>query len=484
MFSKPISRTAKKFYVLRATMVVLGLLFIASCSNSYVDQIDRSGGYQFKPGYPEVRLVTAGTIDEYTDSTHITVTGEIVYASLVFKKEGELYKSEIVIEVQILDQANTENIIETKSYPITIEEKNQNLIVSQEEYLFKKVYNVEPGEYIINFSVTDQSNNKQTIRTAETYIPNPNDQVSHITNIQIFAKDETYSESFDPITTYDISNQADSVRFLFQVTNNKPEKPITIDTRLLKFRSDTTIARPMSWPNYNNSHIAYRGISYDKYEVVSSSRRIINQPGSVSIEFLFPNLPRGNYRFEVKSDSDNENELFKARDFSVKSLNYPSLKTPQELAAPLYYLMNEKEYEQLMLITDNTELKKAIDRFWLKNIKNSKRAQNVISLYYERVEEANKQFASFKEGWKTDMGMMYILFGPPWYVNSSLDRTVWSYSYNFNDFETNFYFQAPRIKNKFYPFDNYLLLRTQQYHTIQYQQIQMWLTGNILRDNL
>lgn len=484
MFLKFGSRRIMTICAPRILVLILGLFIMASCSNSYVDDVDRSGGYQFKPGFPEVRLVTAGTVDEYTDSTRISVTGEIVYASLVFKKKEDIFQSQIVIEVQILDQTNTENIIEAKSYPITIEENNQSLIVSQEEYLFKEVYDVDPGEYIINFSVTDLSNNKQTIRSAEAYIPNPNDQVSHITNIQIFAKDETYSESFDPITTYDISNQADSVRFLFQVTNNKPENPITIDTRLIKFRSDTTIARPMSWPNYNSSHIAYKGISYDKYEVVSSSRRIINQPGSVSIEFLFPNLARGNYRFEVKSDSDDENELFKGRDFSVKSLNYPSLKTPEELAAPLYYLMDKKEYEQLMSITDNTELKKAIDRFWLKNIKNSKKAQNVISLYYERVEEANKQFASFKEGWKTDMGMVYILFGPPWYVNSSLDRTVWSYSYNFNDFETNFYFQTPRIKNKFYPFDNYLLLRTQQYHTVQYQQIQMWLTGNILRDNL
>ncbi len=485
MLVKPENIRDKVKQTLSVPLLLLSLCLFASCSNSYIDEVDRSGGYQFRPGFPEVRLVTAGTVDEYTDSTRITVTGEIVYASLVFKKVGEIYRSEIVVEVQILDQTNPENIIEAKNYPITIDEESSNKVVSQEEYLVRKIYDVDPGEYIINFSVTDLSNNKQTIRTAETYIPDPNDQVSHITNIQIFSKDETYGNNFDPITTYDISNQADSVRFVFQVTNNKPESPITIDSRLIKFRSDTTISRPMSWPNYNNSHIAYRGILYDKYEVVSSSRRIINQPGSVSIEFIFPNLPRGNYRFEVRSDSDDDdNELFKGRDFSVKSLNYPSLKTPEELAAPLYYLMDKKEYEEIMAIKDSKKLKRAIDRFWLKNVKNSKKAQNVISLYYERVEEANKQFASFKEGWKTDMGMIYILFGPPWYINSSLDQTIWSYSYNFNEFETNFYFRTPRIKNKFFPFDNYLLMRTQQYHSVQYQQIQMWLTGNILRDNL
>lgn len=465
-------------------VLLILILMQIGCSNSYVDQIDRSGGYQFRPGYPEVRLVTAGVVDELTDSTFVTLTAEIVYASLVFKKPEDLFQADIIVEVQIIDKINHQNIIDLKSYPITIKEKDRSLIVSQDEYLFKERYHVLPSEYAINLTVTDLSTDKQSTRTSDIYIPDPYDQVSHITNIQVFAKDETYALSFSPVTTYDISNQVDSVRFLFQVTNNKPESPITIDTRLLKFRSDTTIARPMTWPNYNTSHIAYRGINYDKYEVVSSSRRIINQPGSVSIEFLFPNLPRGNYRFEVKSDSDGDSQLFKARDFSVKSLNYPSLKTPQELAAPLYYLMDDKEYEKLISIEDPQELKKAIDRFWLKNIKNSKIAQNVISLYYERVEEANKQFANYKEGWKTDMGMVYILFGPPWYINESLSQISWAYSYNFDDFETNFYFQAPRIRTKDFPFYNYLLLRTTQYHQLLYRQTEIWRNGLILKDNL
>jgi hypothetical protein len=33
--------------------------------------------------------------------------------------------------------------------------------------------------------------------------------------------------------------------------------------------------------------------------------------------------------------------------------------------------------------------------------------------YYARVEYANKHFSHFQEGWRTDMGMVYITFGPP-----------------------------------------------------------------------
>ncbi|MCH7783138.1 GWxTD domain-containing protein [candidate division KSB1 bacterium] len=33
--------------------------------------------------------------------------------------------------------------------------------------------------------------------------------------------------------------------------------------------------------------------------------------------------------------------------------------------------------------------------------------------YYRRVRFANEEFTQYKDGWKTDRGMIYILFGPP-----------------------------------------------------------------------
>jgi GWxTD domain-containing protein len=33
--------------------------------------------------------------------------------------------------------------------------------------------------------------------------------------------------------------------------------------------------------------------------------------------------------------------------------------------------------------------------------------------HYARVEFANKHFKHYLDGWRTDMGMVYIIFGPP-----------------------------------------------------------------------
>ena len=93
-------------------------------------------------------------------------------------------------------------------------------------------------------------------------------------------------------------------------------------------------------------------------------------------------------------------------------------------------------------------------------------------------------FFNFKEGWKTDPGMMYILFGPPWYVDRRLDQMQWSYSYNRSDPERNFLFLQPKLESEFYPFEHYILQRNQQYYNVEYQQRSLWLSGLILQRRL
>jgi GWxTD domain-containing protein len=404
---------------------------------------------------------------------------------LVYTKNEDVLQASILIEIIIRSTSKEDDTVIRKEFERKIIEEEESIINSQNVLRFEEVFEVPPGKYEIQTMVTDQTSGKSTVQTTGTDIPNPDEDISHITEIRILGKNTNKDGSeFNQATTYDIPSQLDSLKFVFQVTNNNPNEPIELQSRLLKFRSDTSYARPMHFNNYSPSSISYLGIDYDKFDVIQNSTRSLNQPGSVVIEFELTDLERGNYRLEVTSNMGEENELYKARDFSIKSPNYPSLKTAEELARPLAYLMDEKEYKKLMAIKDPMEMKAAIDRFWLGNVQNSNIAKNVISLYYQRVEEANKQFSNFKEGWKTDPGMIYILFGPPWYSDSFSDNMFWSYSYNQEDPEKNFSFLEPRMRSKFYPFNHYLLRRDSFYYNVQYQQKQRWRTGSILTYNL
>ncbi|MDR9418873.1 MAG: GWxTD domain-containing protein [Gracilimonas sp.] len=449
-----------------------------------VDKIDRGSDYSYQPGFPELRIASSAFIDS-SNNSKISVSGDIVYGSLIYSNKDGVFEAPFSIEIAINNTDDSQTPVIREIFSDTLRGKSENIIHDQDVYQFRREFSINPGTYDIQVAITDNSSQKQVIREATTIVPSANSNVANITNVSLLAKNSSIDEgSFNQATTYHIPSKSDSLRFQFQVTNNAPDSEFEFQMRLLKFRNDTSIARPMNFLNYSPSSMPYIGIDYDEFEVIQSSVRTFNQSGNVIIEYNFHELPRGNYRLEVQSEDNSESDIYKAIEFSIKSPNFPAVKTPRELARPLYYLMDENEFNKMMSIEDPDELKAAIDRFWLTNIENSRVAKDVLSLYYERVEEANKQFSNFKEGWKTDPGMIYILFGPPIYLDTFSDQMAWYYSYNRNDPEERFFFDLSKIRSKYYPFYNYILQRDGSLYNVQRRQIQMWLSGLILQDSL
>lgn len=465
-------------------LAVLLAVLLGACARSMNPDIERGSLYEYQEGFPELRMSAIGMFDD-NDNPTIVVNADIVKESLIFKQAENNLQANFTVDIQILNLENDNEPVESIQLEKSLSKTTSKTFSNHDVYAIEEQIDVTPGQYEIVVTVIDQNSRKETTRRTQTFIPDPSEDVSNITGIQMLGKDmDDENPAWKTTTTYDVPGNIDSLKFVFQITNNKEEDPLSINAELVRFKSDTSIARSMYSPNYSSTNIQYKGIDYEEREVIQSTDRTFTQPGSIIIEFNFEQQSRGNYRFEVRADDRNGEELFKGRDFGVKSKNYPALKTPKELARPLAYLMNDSEYEKLMDIDNPDSLKKEIDRFWLRNINSEREAGNVLQMYYERVEQANKQFSNFKEGWKTDMGMIYILFGQPWYTDRYFDRVQWLYSYNRNNPERTFTFMRPKLKNEFYPFDYFILQRHRNYYNTEYQQVQLWLSGRILQRNL
>ena len=461
------------------TSLTLLLIYLSGCVRSANPDIERGSFFQFQDGFPEVRMSSIGLLSE-TDQPLINITTDIVLGSLIYSTDEEKRSANVSLEIRILEIDGP--FSKTVRRDFAIESSFEGSYLSQDVFTHNEDIEVEPGDYEVLVTVLDQSSGKASTRESEASIPDPDNPEINLTTVRLLGKSDQSSGDADffPITTYTVSSGLDSLMFTFQVTNNDLESPLEVRSRLLRFEADTTAARPMNFNNYSPSTLPYIGVEMRDPEEVDVITRRLDQPGSVLIDFKYDLLERGNYRFEVETEDEDGETIYKGRDFSIKSENYPAVVSPRELAEPLIYLMERKEHEELMKIQDPDSLKEAIDRFWLTNIGSMNKAKSVISLYYERVEQANKQFTTFKEGWKTDPGMMYILFGPPWYVDRFLNSMIWSYSYDRTDPRYNYSFERPNMKNEFFPFDNYLLQRNQGYFNVQYRQIQLWLSGAIL----
>lgn len=158
----------------------------------------------------------------------------------------------------------------------------------------------------------------------------------------------------------------------------------------------------------------------------------------------------------------------------VADRRFPKLTRPEKLIKPILYMSTGSEVNELNQAADP---KKAFDRYWLSLMTgNEAVAQRTIRTYYDRVEDANRLFTSYKEGWKTDKGMIFIILGAPDRVQRSRDREVWVYNRRANVSEINFTFN--RKPNQFVE-DHYELVRYAEYQPIWYPIVEAWRTGAI-----
>ncbi len=165
--------------------------------------------------------------------------------------------------------------------------------------------------------------------------------------------------------------------------------------------------------------------------------------------------------------------------FSIHSYYqaFPLIGNHQQMADPLRYLTTQREYSEMQAVYDKPEeLQKWIDDFWIRRGGSSERARNLVANFYERVEASNQNFSSYLEGWKTDRGIVYIIYGPPNAVYRSSAGEAWVYG-NENS-ALSYYFNFIHLDNPFSDND-YSLERSNQYRYGWGQAIEAWRRGHI-----
>jgi len=104
--------------------------------------------------------------------------------------------------------------------------------------------------------------------------------------------------------------------------------------------------------------------------------------------------------------------------------DFPHVKSNAGLMGPIFYIATLTEYRNLK---QETNEKRAIDDFWLKRTSSMDRSRELIRVYYNRVLYSNLYFTAGAEGWKTDRGMLFILFGPPDRMKDTGNEQHWYY---------------------------------------------------------
>lgn len=203
--------------------------------------------------------------------------------------------------------------------------------------------------------------------------------------------------------------------------------------------------------------------------------RLAEVPKEVALE------NRGDFLSNIPKTLNDEGYYFFQSDSTAKTGlllrtvhdAFPKVKDWNEMVDMVTYISTKKEHETLLAAQDK---KKALDAYWYNLTRNEEAAKGLIRNYFKMVEFANILFTDFKEGWKTDRGMVYIIMGPPQEVNFYEDREVWSYA-GIDD-TSKIRFTFTRVKTILSP-HFYTLNRSRAYQPIWFKNISQWRSGRM-----
>ena len=147
---------------------------------------------------------------------------------------------------------------------------------------------------------------------------------------------------------------------------------------------------------------------------------------------------------------------------------FPKVLSSMQMLEPLRYITSKNEFDELKQASDK---KLVVDNFWLENAGNPMRARAMIQKFYGRVEEANVFFSSYHEGWKTDRGLVYIIYGPPQRVFRGRQIEEWLYGEKGNPNSIRFTFV--KMENPFTDND-YSLVKSPSYKEKWYNIVNTW----------
>jgi GWxTD domain-containing protein len=166
--------------------------------------------------------------------------------------------------------------------------------------------------------------------------------------------------------------------------------------------------------------------------------------------------------------------------------SYPAMSAPDVMIEPLAYLASSDE---MSVLKSALKPKIALDDFWIKCGGNVDKARELIRIYYTRVVYSNYYFSSYKEGWMSERGMIYIIYGPPdkvyktnegenWGYRKPVIKSSWGGRYKVSD---EYLFFSFKKRENLFSDNDYYLSRSETLVTYWDQAISSWRKGIVFR---
>lgn len=369
------------------------------------------------PNVPNFQIETITTASSEKDLTNLDVYLKIAYDELQFIKNKNNFQAIYELSITIFNESGDRQ--EGRVLRDTTEVNDFFQTNSREDFsILKTSFLIKHNNYRINIGLMDLDTRKTGFRRLNLSIPEYDNglAVSDILLLDYLK----ISESGEVIRTPNISNafisESSDFQAYYEIYGAK--KKIKVRTIVADIDGKEIYSAVFDAEPVDGVIKIYDSIKQDK-------------------------LKFNRYMFTIEIGKGRK-KVTKSKAFRVRWFGMAETITDLDKAVEyLTYIASGKEIRK-MLASENEEKRQLFTSFWKKRDPSPESEVNELMIeYYKRIKFTNDNFASFQDGWKADMGMVYILYGTPndierhpFNINSK-PYEVWYYY----DLNRNFVFQ-------------------------------------------
>lgn len=429
--------------------------------------------FVFDPEAPNFDMEAIAELRD--EETGVTIYSAIPRSSLVYLERGGRYEASYELLVRITREG--ENMPQSETvFSDSATEASFDATQAFDRIFRRDYVPLSPGLYTVEVSLEDAESGATAQRQQEVRIPDVRAGEPVLSDVRLRVSRD--GGAFEPAIALHLPGAYDSLRAVADMYNLHEQ--VEARLTLVRFASDTTVATPPFYFTPGPFSLTYIGVDYEHGDTLQLSRRHIMGAGEhVSIEFSLPVLEKGVYATELTVKGVSV-ERVSRRHFVVMGPSFPAIASLDEMIDALQYIAGDREWKRISEADSPEERRRRFDAFWAGLVPNRDAAARLLQTYYSRVEEANVLYSNHKAGWKTDFGMIYIVFGSPAYTDQHYLRKIWYY------FEPGmalsrrlppFTFRRSRSYGLGGLFEHYVLERDPGHEEEWRQRVQKWRDG-------
>ncbi len=323
----------------------------------------------------------------------IDIYVEIPLTTLQFKKNQNTQKFDANFDFVVTIINSNNEIVVNNNVPETISKtsEEQKSLEDESEYRIKSFY-LTPDTYKIATSLRDRNNYKEYKIEKVVFVPDFNSKELSISSIMLlsdFITDSLGRRIIYPLVTNNIGDLKDIYVF-FEIYNNSSNTfPISINYKIV---------------NEKDLSVKTGNFSY-----------VITPGTNQKIDKLNPyDYTIGNYKLQLFSNV--YPSLASEKEFSYRWTELPmTIENLDKAISEMIYIATSDEITYIKEAPTQAEKERRFLEFWKSVDPSPKTAKNEIMIeYYNRVKIANEKFSNYSvDGYRTDMGMVYIIYGNP-----------------------------------------------------------------------